>query len=98
MFCVINLLTPVLRLVRGLLMHTQTHPKENVYKFPWMICVERILNDCRPNHFWINQQDLYLVNHKWVVQEVKQILQDQFIKKWQENMMSQSKCTVYASF
>ena len=29
---------------------------ENIHKFPWMICVERILNDCGLRNFWINQQ------------------------------------------
>ena len=37
---------------------------ENIYKFPWMICVEKIFNDRELSNLWINQHDHYSVNHK----------------------------------
>lgn len=69
---------------------------KNVYKNPWIECIERILNMCGLPNVWKDQG--YCVNIKWLSIKVNQVLKDQFIQKWSSDIDGSSKGQSYKLF
>ena len=67
--------------------------KENVYKSPWLNCVETILKDCGFSGIWGSQVTPY--SKKCFKQQIKQRLFNQFRQKWAAEINQSSKCLNY---
>jgi len=66
--------------------------KQNgLHTFKWLNFIESILNDTRMGYVFDNQDDTYKLL-------LKQILQDQYIKKWHHDMQLSSRWKFYSTF
>lgn len=65
---------------------------EGTYQSPWLMQIQSTLQDCGLNAIWITQD---FPNTLWLKRTVQQILKDQFIQKWQQDVQNSSKCDLY---
>ena len=63
----------------------------NVFASKWMTCMKTILDTCGISHV-VNEPN---INVSWVVNRVKQTLQDQFIQVWYRNVEGSTVCINY---
>ena len=68
--------------------------RNNIYKSPWLKCIQEILISCGLINVWERQLE-FPFNVKWVKSTVKQKLKDLFVNKWYCEMQKSNSCILY---
>ena len=65
------------------------------YKHPWIQCIQNIFDSCGLSHIWINQT-FHSIN--WLKSCIKEVLQNQFVQKWNCIINDSPNCINYRIF
>ena len=68
---------------------------DNVYKWPWLVYIRKLLDDCGQSFVWDRQTN---VNVKWLKLAMERRMKDQWIQKWQGDMEQKSSCYLYRMY
>ena len=68
---------------------------KHFYHSEWLVCIEKVLNDCGYSEFWLSQSVPQNMNLSLLV---KQRLRDQFKQSWYNNLFNSPKCLNYRIF
>ena len=68
---------------------------KNMLHSPWIVHVEKILNESGMSNLWITQS---IPNTKWLKHAIKLRCQDQYKQKWFATLQTSQSCTIYRIF
>ena len=68
---------------------------DDIYEWPWLHTIKRILDDCGVSYVWCNQEN---INVNWLKLKIERTLKDQWIQKWQGDVEQMSSCALYKMY
>lgn len=69
--------------------------KQNVYTSPWIMSVNKTLDECGMSNIWLSQS---VPNIKWFKLAIKQKLADLCMQEWHSRLLQHSSCVSYIMF